>query len=74
MSDLDRNDLDLLMSRDPTDLSSLDIDSIIAYHRTQRARRAAGEKPTKPVAASRDISDIMSKLVKKPVSNFTRRI
>lgn len=69
------NDLDLLMSRDPTDLSDQDTDAIIAYHRTQRARRAAGEKTAKPAAAAtKDISDIMSKLVKKPVANFTRRI
>jgi hypothetical protein len=70
------SDLDLLMSRDPTDLSSLDIDRIIAYHRDQRVRRASGEKPARPSAApARDMSDIMAKLIKKPAStSFTRRV
>ena len=70
------NDLDELMSRDPLSLSAQDIDSIIAYHRTQRARKAAGEKPTKPASASIDISEITKKLVKeaKPTLKMDRRI
>lgn len=36
------SELDELMSRDPLDLSSQDIDSIIAYHRDLRAKKAAG--------------------------------
>lgn len=71
----DRNDLDTLMSRDPTDLASTDIDRIIAYHREARARRAAGEKTPKPAAApTRDMSEIMSKLIKKPTSTLIRRV
>jgi len=70
------NDLDELMSRDPLDLSSQDIDAIIAYHRNQRARRASGEKPTKPASAGIDISAITNKLVKdvKPTVKPDRRI
>jgi len=67
------NDLDELMSRDPMELSSQDIDSIIKYHRSLRARRAAGEKPTKPASASVNIDDIRDALVKKPASTFVRR-
>lgn len=37
------SELDELMSRDPLDLSSADIDAIIAYHRDLRAKKAAGE-------------------------------
>lgn len=37
------SELDELMSRDPLDLSSQDIDAIIAYHRDLRAKKAAGE-------------------------------
>lgn len=37
------SELDELMSRDPLDLSAADIDSIIAYERQFRARKAAGE-------------------------------
>lgn len=37
------SELDELMSRDPLDLSAADIDSIIAYHRDLRAKKAAGE-------------------------------
>jgi len=70
------NDLDELMSRDPLDLSSQDIDQIIQYHRNQRARRASGEKPAKTASAGIDISAITNKLVKeaKPVVKPDRRI
>lgn len=40
------SELDELMSRDPLDLSSADIDSIIAYHRDLRAKKAVGEFKT----------------------------
>lgn len=40
------SELDELMSRDPLDLSAQDIDSIIAYHRDLRAKKAAGEFKT----------------------------
>ena len=71
------NDLDELMFRDPVDLTKQDIDRIIDYHRAQRARRASGERPTKPSAAvGLDISDITNKLVTaaKPEVKITRRI
>jgi hypothetical protein len=71
------NDLDELMSRDPLDLSSTDIDRIIEYHRVQRGRRAAGEKPIKATAAAGlDISAITNKLVTaaKPEVKITRRV
>jgi hypothetical protein len=69
------NDLDELMSRDPLDLSSTDIDQIIDYHRRQRARRASGEKPQKPAGPSVDISHITKKLIKdvKPAVQINRR-
>jgi hypothetical protein len=35
------NDIDLLMSADPLDMSDADIDAIIAYNRNQRAKREA---------------------------------
>ncbi len=37
------SELDELMARDPLELSAQDIDSIIAYHRDLRAKKAAGE-------------------------------
>lgn len=36
------SELDELISRDPLDLSAADIDKIIAYQRSARARREAG--------------------------------
>jgi hypothetical protein len=71
MSDL--SELDRLMNEDPLNLSAQDIDAIIAYHRSLRARRASGEKSTKPTA---DISDIMTKLIgeSKPAVTITRRL
>lgn len=40
------SELDELMSRDPLDLGAAGIDSIIAYHRDLRAKKAAGEFKT----------------------------
>lgn len=37
------NDIDLLMSLDPLEMSKLDIDKVIQYHRNQRASREAGK-------------------------------
>ena len=37
-------DLDLLMSKDPLEMTAEDIDEIIAYHRRRRATLAAGGK------------------------------
>lgn len=46
------NDINLLMSRiadinskHPTELTPSDIDDLIIYHRRNRQRKAAGEKP-----------------------------
>lgn len=71
------NDIDLLMSRmDEINAKSVDtltaddIDTIIAYHRRQRQRRASGEKITKPKV---DLSSIMN-LKPKPKVSITRRI
>lgn len=70
------SDLDELMSRDPLDLSDADLKQIIEYHRNQRARRAAGEKFTKPKPAGVDISAITAKLISdhKPVVKIERKI
>jgi hypothetical protein len=69
------NDLDELMSRDPLELSKIDIDRIIEYHRVARGRKAAGEKPVRSTAGL-DISAITNKLVTaaKPEVKITRRI
>lgn len=68
------NELDELMSRD-LPLSTTDLDAVIDWHRKQRARRASGEKPTKPASATVDISHIISKKVAEitPPTNITRR-
>jgi hypothetical protein len=52
-------DLDELMSRDPLSLSDQDIESIIARHRNQRARKASGEKISKPAV---NLDFILNKL------------
>lgn len=67
-------DLDELMSRDPTELSKIDIDQIIAYHRKQRQRRASGEKPSKDTAGTKiDLSKIISGLKPKPIGPIIKR-
>lgn len=76
MTELSPSDLDELMDRDPLNLSAQDIDDIIAYHRKQRARRAAGEKPLKNTAGPKvDLTKIVKGLSPKPATPVvTRRI
>mgnify|MGYP007100066318 CR=1 FL=1 len=73
------SDLDILMSRmeeinskSATELTPSDIDTVIEYHRAQRARRAAGEKAPK-TKTSVDISTIMTKLTAKPAAEPIKR-
>jgi hypothetical protein len=63
------NDVDTLMQRidtinakTPDQLDADDIDTIIKFHRENRARRNAGEKPIKKTV---DISAIMGNLTKR---------
>lgn len=76
MTDETPIDLDELMSRDPTLLSKQDIDQIIIYHRKQRARRAAGEKPSRDTVGPKvDLSKIISGLKPKAVvPDIKRRV
>ena len=85
MPDLDPNDVNLLMNRieeinakPAADLDKDDLDLLIAYHRRNRARKAAGEKalghaitgPAKP-----DLNRILNLPMAKPKSSgITRRI
>lgn len=63
------NDIDRLMALDPP-LTSLDVEAVIAYHREQRQRRAAGERGEKP---SLDLAAILH-LPKKTTPTVTRRL
>lgn len=68
------NDLDELMTKPVLELTTQDIDTIIAYHRRQRARKAAGEKVTKPKI---DLTSILGPVVaqaKPTPAPFKRRI
>ena len=73
------NDLDELMRRiedinakPAIEVTATDIDDLIKYHRHSRARKAKGEKPTKPQSV--DISQVMMKLTKpKTEVKITRR-
>lgn len=68
------SDVDLLMDLDPLSLSDADIDAIVAYHRNIRAKKAAGEKPTKPkVDVSSAVSSILNK-IKPAETKPVRRI
>ena len=67
------NDLDTLMMRiseinakDPP-LSNADLESLVTYYRRQRARRAAGEKPTKSTSAPKlDLDMLLNLPTAKP--------
>ena len=64
MSDLDElmRRIEDINAKPAIDLTSADIDDIIKYHRHSRARKAKGEKPSKPQSV--DISQVMMKLTK----------
>lgn len=65
------SELDELISRDPLQLSAMDIDKIIAYQRQQRAKREAGEgrkrKAADPDAPKIDLAAALG-LVKPPMA------
>jgi hypothetical protein len=65
--------VDEINSKGPADLTAQDIDTIIAYHRNQRARRAAGEKPVRPKV---DLEAILGKIApaKAKTPLFTRKL
>ena len=67
------NDIDTLMDSDPTELSAQDIDKIIAWHRAQRARRAAGEKPSKAAGPVKPKIDLLQALGLKKIEPPIKR-
>lgn len=71
--EMTESDLDALMDRDPLSLSSQDIDTIIAYQRKQRARRAAGEKVVKDTGPRKSLSEILGKTMPVAAPAITRR-
>ncbi len=62
MTDLPRNDLDLLMSLDPLELTKDDLDQIIAYHRNLRAQREEGKGRAARAANAPKVKLDLSKL------------
>lgn len=72
------NDIDTLMQRieeinpkPAVDITATDIDDLIAYHRRNRARKAAGEKVTKAVT---NIDHIVKALKPKVKIDIGRRV
>lgn len=59
------NTLDMIMDRDPVELSDQDLDAIIGYQRKYRANLEAGGPKTKRTAKPGVKIDI-SALIKKP--------
>lgn len=60
------NDIDILMSyiheinaKPAAEVTDLDIDRLVAYHRHNRARRAAGYKPAKPDKPKVDVLGLL---------------
>ena len=66
------NELDLLMSLDPLELSAQIIDEIIAYHRKARANYEAGIKPKKEKGPKVEIDLVALGLAPAP-EPFKRR-
>lgn len=67
------NNLDVLMSLDPLELSKQDIDDIIAYQRKAKANFEAGIKPKKGEGAAKvDLSQIITNLTGGAVAKPTK--
>lgn len=70
------NEIDTLMDLDPLELTSTNIDQIIAYHRKNRAMIASGAKPKRESGPKVDISAALQGLLAqepKPVVSGIRR-
>lgn len=72
-------DLNVLMSLDPLELTRQDRDAIIAYQRQNRAQREAGVRTRKPKeeGPKLNIKDLLSQTPKpaaKPGSTIKRRL
>jgi hypothetical protein len=78
------NDVNLLMSlvdeinsKSADAVTSDDIDTLIAYHRRNRARKAAGEKFERPTTPKLDIASLLNLPTPKVATGLpvvTRRI
>lgn len=72
------NEIDLLMDLDPLSMSARDIDSIIAYHRQNRANAEAGIKPKKETGPKVSLDSVMGSLLaakpKAPTVLVKRRV
>jgi hypothetical protein len=73
-------DLDILMSRiseinaKTPPLSNSDLEALVTYYRRQRARRAVGEKPTKPSTGPKlDLDAILNLPSAKPQAKLGLR-
>lgn len=69
--------MDEINSKSAEALLPEDITTVIAYHRNQRSRRAAGEKMSKPKEKSTvNIAEILGQLNPKPAvaSVFKRKL
>lgn len=69
------NEIDLLMDKDPLELSAQDIDAIIAYQRKQRANAESGVKPKKEAGPKVKLTGLLDNLIKpKIVQPIKRRV
>ena len=70
------NDIDELMALDPLELSTQDLDRIIAYQRKMRGQREAGIKTRKPKTEAKpaiSIEEMLAKLPPAPKGGIKRR-
>lgn len=76
------NDIDLLMSLDPLELTHDDLSAIVLYHRDLRAQREAGKgkaaaKAARGSGVKLDIASLMSSIVTPQVgggASIKRRV
>lgn len=57
-------EIDMLMDLDPLEMTSKDIDAIIAYHRNNRARESVDGKMVKPKGPATKVSVNLGDLIK----------
>lgn len=72
------NEIDTLMDLDPLELSTVNVDQVIAYHRQRRAEREAGKgkRATKDSGPKLQLTGLIEGMVKaapKPAGVIVKR-
>lgn len=67
------NEIDILMDKDPTDLSAQELDAIILYQRRARSNFESGIKPAKERGPKTSLNSVVQALSNVPKAEPIKR-